>query len=67
VNTRVPKPWESVVNQILVQAAADPQIRLVDWYSASSGHNDYFYPDGVHLKEAGVKAYVSLVANAVAP
>ena len=67
VNTRVPKPWESVVNQILAQAAADPKIRLVDWYSASSGHNDYFYPDGVHLKEAGVKAYLALVASAIAP
>jgi len=68
VNTRVPKPWESVVNQILAQAAdADPKIRLVNWYSASSGHNEYFYPDGVHLKEAGVKAYLALVAGAIAP
>jgi len=68
VNTRVPKPWESVVNQILAQAAAaDPKIRLVNWYSASSGHNEYFYPDGVHLKEAGVQAYLSLVVSTVAP
>lgn len=68
INTRVPKPWESVVNQILAQtAAADPKIKLVNWYAASSGHNEYFYPDGVHLKTAGVQAYVSLVANAVMP
>ena len=68
INTRVPKPWESVVNQILARtAAADPDIELVDWYSASSGHNEYFYADGVHLKEAGVQAYVSLVAQAVHP
>lgn len=68
INTRVPKPWESVVNQLLAQAAADaPNIKLVDWYSASSGHNEYFYADGVHLKEAGVQAYAALVANALAP
>jgi lysophospholipase L1-like esterase len=68
INTRVPKPWESVVNQLLAQAAADtPNIKLVDWYSASSGHNEYFYADGVHLKEAGVEAYTALVANALAP
>lgn len=68
INTRVPKPWESVVNQILAQAAADnPNLELVNWYSASSGHNEYFYGDGVHLQNAGVKAYVSLVAKAVAP
>ncbi|MEA4926181.1 MAG: acyltransferase family protein [Syntrophomonadaceae bacterium] len=68
INTRVPKPWESVVNQILAQtAAADPNIELVDWYSASSGHNEYFYKDGVHLQAAGVQAYVALVADAVTP
>lgn len=68
INTRVPKPWESMVNQLLAEAAADtPNIKLVDWYSASSGHNEYFYADGVHLKEAGVQAYVSLVADAVNP
>jgi len=68
VNTRVPKPWESVVNQILAQAAAaHPEITLVDWHSASSGHNDYFYPDGVHLKQAGIQAYAALVSGAFAP
>ncbi len=66
MNTRVPKPWESVVNHILAQAADDnSNIKLVDWYTASSGHNEYFYSDGVHLKQAGVQAYVSLVADAV--
>lgn len=68
INVRVPKPWESVVNQALAQAAADdPDIKLVDWYSASSGHNEYFYGDGVHLKPAGVQAYVALVAAVIDP
>ncbi len=68
INTRVPKPWESVVNQILAQTAATaPNIELVNWYSASSGHNEYFYADGVHLQAAGVQAYVALVAEAVTP
>jgi hypothetical protein len=68
INTRVPKPWESVVNRLLSQAAEDnSNIQLVDWYTASSGHNEYFNSDGVHLKQAGVEAYVSLVADAVNP
>lgn len=68
INTRVPKPWESVVNNLLAQAADDnSNIMLVDWYAASSGHNEYFYPDGVHLQPAGLQAYVSLVADAVNP
>lgn len=68
MNTRVPKPWESVVNQLLAQAADDnSNIKLVDWYTASSGHNEYFYADGVHLQQAGIQAYASLMAEAVSP
>ncbi len=66
VNTRVPKPWEGVVNQILAEvAAADPQIKLVDWYAASSGHDEYFYPDGVHLRPEGIEAYTTLLTGAI--
>ena len=68
INTRVPKPWEAVVNQLLAQAAADaPNLKLVDWHSASSGHDEYFYADGVHLQAAGIQAYMKLVVNALAP
>lgn len=66
VNTRVPRPWEDVVNQTLEQvAAAYPHTTLVNWYQASGSHNTYFYPDGVHLTPAGVQAYASLVAKAI--
>lgn len=66
VNTRVPKPWEGVVNQILAEvAAADPQIKLVDWYAASSGHDEYFYPDGVHLRPEGIEAYTTLLTGVI--
>jgi peptidoglycan/LPS O-acetylase OafA/YrhL/lysophospholipase L1-like esterase len=68
VNTRVPRQWESVVNLLLGQAAENNQnIKLVDWYGASSGHNEYFYNDGVHLKAAGVEAYAALVSGALTP
>lgn len=68
INTRVPKPWESVVNKLLAQTADDnSNIKLVDWYTASSGHNEYFYSDGVHLQQAGLQAYASLVVDAVNP
>lgn len=65
VNTRVPKPWENVVNQILARVASThPEIKLVDWYAASSGHDEYFYPDGVHLRQEGIQAYAALVSGA---
>ncbi|TGE37456.1 acetyltransferase [Desulfosporosinus fructosivorans] len=66
VNTRVPKPWETVVNETLSKVAESyPKTRLIDWYSASSGHGDYFYSDGVHLTQTGVEAYGELLIEAL--
>jgi hypothetical protein len=62
VNTRVPKPWETVVNETLVKVAESyPNTMLIDWYSASGGHDDYFYPDGVHLNRTGAEAYAEII------
>lgn len=67
VNTRVPKPWESVVNAALAEvAAANRQVTLVDWHAASAGKDDFFYNDGVHLKPEGSAFYAKLLAEAVA-
>ncbi|MBJ8055844.1 acetyltransferase [Bacillus cereus] len=66
INTRVPRPWESIVNERLkVTTSEYPNITLVDWYAASAGKGDYFAPDGVHLTKVGAEAYAALVAKAV--
>jgi len=66
VNTRVPRPWESMVNQALSDAAAeDSRITIIDWYSASAGQDSYFAPDGVHLNPSGARAYAALVVKAL--
>ncbi|MFD3445911.1 acyltransferase family protein [Microbacteriaceae bacterium 4G12] len=66
VNTRVPRPWESVVNNKLKEAAANSSnVTLVDWHSASAGKKAYFEPDGTHLKKAGAEAYASLVVKQI--
>lgn len=68
VNTRVPRPWESLVNEKLKEVASAYQnVTLVDWYSASAGNKAYFEPDGVHLTKAGAEAYAALVAKTVIP
>ncbi|WP_289135913.1 acyltransferase family protein [uncultured Brevibacillus sp.] len=68
VNTRVPKPWESVVNATLAEvAAAYPHTSLIDWYAASAGKSSYFYKDGVHLNREGSEAYAALLAKAIHP
>ncbi len=66
VNTRVPEPWESVVNQTLAQVAKTwPHTVLVNWYQDSANHNRWFYPDGVHLNPVGAKIYARLLVNAL--
>lgn len=66
INTRVPRPWESLVNEKLKEAASSyKNVVLVDWYSASAGNKAYFEPDGVHLTKTGAEAYAALVAKEV--
>lgn len=65
-NTRVPRPWQNEVNAMLAQVArAVPHTTLVNWYLASANHNDYFYPDGVHLNPLGARVYAALLAHAL--
>ena len=64
VNTRVPRPWESVVNEMLAKVSASyPNTTLIDWYSASGGHDDYFFPDGVHLNQKGAEACGGMIVE----
>ncbi len=66
VNTRVPRPWESDVNQVLAKVASTyPNTTLVNWYADSAGKNSYFYPDGVHLNPVGASYFASLIAHAL--
>ncbi|WP_002150955.1 acyltransferase family protein [Bacillus cereus] len=66
INTRVPRPWESIVNERLKEITSKyPNITLVDWHAASAGKKDYFAPDGVHLTKVGAEAYAALVVKAV--
>lgn len=66
VNTRVPRPWQSVVNDALSRATSrDSRVEVLDWYSASAGHDDYFARDGVHLMPAGARAYTQLLVEAL--
>jgi len=66
VNTRVPRAWESTVNSDLQKIAAEmPNTTLVDWFSASQGHDSYFYPDGVHLTPEGAGYYAAMLSQAI--
>ncbi|MBU7227633.1 acyltransferase family protein [Staphylococcus pseudintermedius] len=66
VNTRVPRSYESHVNQVLAKAAKKrANVTLVDWYSRSENHTEYFAPDGIHLQPAGVRALTNSIIQAI--
>ena len=62
VNARVPKPWESRVNDAIETAASlYENAVLVDWHSASNGYPEYFARDGVHVRKEGAKVYLDQI------
>ena len=40
-------------------------IHIVDWKEATKNHPEYFYPDGIHVKGKGIKAYANLVYQTI--
>ncbi|MDK4015001.1 acyltransferase family protein [Staphylococcus pseudintermedius] len=66
VNTRVPRSYESHVNQVLAKAAKKrANVTLVDWYSRSENHTEYFAPDGIHLQPPSVRALTNSIIQAI--
>ncbi|MDF7640893.1 acyltransferase family protein [Bifidobacterium sp. ESL0784] len=58
---RSPDSWQDSNNQILRSVAAKHKnVGLLDWYSVSNAHPEYFYDDGTHLtpgENGGREAY----------
>ena len=64
VNTSVPRSWKDSNNELIAEISTRySNISLVDWNSVSTGHPEYFAPDGVHLVPTGVAAYVGEIAK----
>ncbi|MCH8651102.1 acyltransferase family protein [Staphylococcus lugdunensis] len=57
VNTRVPRDYQQNNNKLMKDITKNKKnVHLVDWYSASAGHQEYFAYDGIHLEYSGCKA-----------
>ncbi|GIN96050.1 putative peptidoglycan O-acetyltransferase YrhL [Siminovitchia terrae] len=66
VNTRVPRSWESNVNNAFYKKAQEKDnVTLVDWYSEAIEHPEYFAVDGVHLEAKGVDALTDLINQSI--
>ena len=65
VNTAVPRGWRDENNALIAQFAKTYGAILIDWAAISTGHPEYFAPDGVHLVPTGVHAYVDAITAAL--
>ena len=67
VNTRSTTDWQGETNDALQNAAARySNVGIIDWYSYSASHGDWFDGDGTHLNEDGAAAYIDLIKSTVA-
>lgn len=67
VNIRCPRDWEAQTNRAIANAPSRHSnvVAIADWYGASAGHDEYFYEDGIHVNEAGAKAYIALIQQTI--
>lgn len=68
VNTRSPQSWVGQTNGAMFDAVDRYEnVHVIDWYTASADHDEYFDGDGTHLTEEGAQAYIGLIHETVAP
>jgi peptidoglycan/LPS O-acetylase OafA/YrhL len=64
VNVKVPRSWEVTNNEVISEGVEKyPNAVMVDWYSASANHPEYFYSDGYHLRPKAQKVYADLLSS----
>ena len=62
VNIRTPEPLQDINNDLLAEAAdAYENVHLIDWFSYSAGHDEWFDGDGTHLKPSGCEKYLEMI------
>lgn len=60
--------WEDSNNQEMHEfVKANPNTYLIDWYTASEGHSEYFDGDEMHVNSTGAQAFIDCIKNAVLP
>jgi lysophospholipase L1-like esterase len=66
LTVRVNRDWQDEVNAtLLARVPVHKNVVLLDWFTASANHPEYFYDDGTHLRPAGAAAYAAFIQTAL--
>lgn len=66
VTAKVPRPWEALTNQRIIDAGNRfDNVEVLDWHALAAPHPEWFVKDGTHLKAGGIVAYTDLILKAV--
>lgn len=66
VNIKVPDAWEHDVNATLrAEQSKYPNLTVIDWYTYSKPHGDWFWADGTHPSPKGNPYYATLIAKTI--
>jgi hypothetical protein len=64
VTLKVPRGWRRANNKRLARCAGTyARVHLIDWYSRSRSHGDWFARDGYHLTARGARRYAGILSN----
>ena len=62
VNNRMPEAQEKPNNELFDKLAGEyPNVNVIDWYAESTGHDEWFWSDGTHVRPDGAKAYAKML------
>lgn len=67
INSHIPtKDWQGAVNKLILQVARQRgDVYLVDWYSLSKNHQNWFANDNVHMNERGNIQFTRLIVTTI--
>lgn len=66
INTRVPRDWQGAVNNLLTESSKKySNLTIIDWYSYSNAHSDWFYDDQTHPNPEGSKWYSAFISKSI--
>ena len=54
-----------IINNIKEISNKYPNVHIIKWEESSKDHPEYFYADGIHLKEKGQAAYANAIYDTI--